>query len=177
MMEVIVPEEWKHLFVRNQDRPVVKVPDPILRQKAKPVDRVTERHRLLIENMSTIMKRANGVGIAAPQVGVGERVIIIAPGGRAIPLINPVILHSEGEQIGEEGCLSIPGLYADVKRAQKVEVEALDKKGNPVTYEMEGFAARVVQHEIDHLDGVMFIDRAEPATFHWRDPDESRSED
>ena len=175
-MDVIVPPEWEHLFVRNGDRPVVKIPDPILRSRAKAVDRVTERHRLLTENMASIMKKASGVGIAAPQVGVSERVIVISPSGKSIALINPVITKSEGEQIGEEGCLSIPGLYGDVPRAQFVEVEALDKRGNAVTYEMEGFAARVVQHEIDHLDGVMFVDKADPATLHWRDPEESDAE-
>lgn len=175
-MDVIVPPEWEHLFVRDSHQSIVKIPDPILRTKSKPVNRVTDRHRLLVDNMTNIMKKASGVGIAAPQVGVNERVIIISPGNKAIALINPVITRSEGEQVGEEGCLSIPGLYGDVTRAMTVEVEALDKRGNTVTYEMDGFAARVVQHEIDHLDGVMFVDKADPATLHWRDPEASDAE-
>lgn len=175
-MDVIVPPEWEHLFVRSLDRPVVKIPDPILRTPCKTVDRVTDRHRLLAENMTSIMKKSSGVGIAAPQIGVSERLVVIAPGGKSLALINPVITKREGEQVGEEGCLSIPGLYGDVSRSAVVEVEALDRKGNPVTYEMDGFAARVVQHEIDHLDGVLFVDKADPTTLHWRNPETNDAE-
>jgi peptide deformylase len=85
-------------------------------------------------------------------------------------LINPEVVHAEGEMIGEEGCLSIPGLYGDVKRARKVEIKAFDRKGREVEYEMEGMSARVIQHEIDHLDGILFIDKVDPASLHWMHP-------
>lgn len=173
-MEVVVPESFAHLYETNPDRPVVKVPEPVLRQVAKSVEKVTPRHRLLAENMVRIMKKSHGVGLAAPQVGVSERIIVVAPEGKAIVLFNPVITAQSGKEIGEEGCLSIPGLYGDVERFSEIEVEGLDIKGRPVAYAMDGFAARVVQHEVDHLDGVLFIDKVDPATLHWMEPAHER---
>lgn len=173
-MEVVVPESFAHLYETNPDRPVVKVPEPVLRQVAKSVEKVTPRHRLLAENMVRIMKKSYGVGLAAPQVGVSERIIVVAPEGKAIVLFNPVITAQSGKEIGEEGCLSIPGLYGDVERFSEIEVEGLDIKGRPVAYAMDGFAARVVQHEVDHLDGVLFIDKVDPATLHWMEPAHER---
>lgn len=170
-MDVVVPEEYKPLYVRDAERPVYKVPDPVLRQTAKPVTKVAKRHQHLINDMVRIMKAANGQGLAAPQIGVLERIVIIAPGGsKAIPLINPEIVEATGEQIGQEGCLSIPGLYGDVKRAKRVVVRAYDRNGRGVEYEMEGLPARVIQHEVDHLDGILFIDKVDPATLFWQDP-------
>lgn len=170
-MEIVVPEEFKYLYVQTKERPVVKVPHPVLRQVATDVAEVGPKISKLVDDMLKIMKQANGVGLAAPQVGVGKRVIVIAPEGmRPLPLINPVIVEQSGEMIGQEGCLSIPGLYGDVTRSAAVVVEAYDRKGKPVTYEMEGMAARVVQHEIDHLDGVLFIDKVDVATLHWSHP-------
>ncbi|MBS1709150.1 MAG: peptide deformylase [Armatimonadetes bacterium] len=169
-MDVVVPPEFQRLFVTDADRPIVKVPAPVLRQVAAPVAKITDKHRLMADNMVRIMKEANGVGLAAPQVSILERLIVISPGGKPMVLFNPVITQMEGEQIGEEGCLSIPGLYGDVKRANLVEVEAYDRKGKPVVYEMEGFAARIVQHEVDHLDGVLFIDKVDVSTLYWKDP-------
>jgi len=169
-MDVVVPPEYQRLFVTDADHPIVKVPAPVLRQVAAPIAKLTDRHRLLGDNMVRIMKEANGVGLAGPQVNVLERVIVISPTGKPMILFNPVITKMEGEQIGEEGCLSIPGLYGDVKRAEYIEVEALDRKGKEVAYEMEGFAARVVQHEVDHLEGKLFIDTVDLATLYWKDP-------
>ncbi len=169
-MDIVVPAEFQYLFVQNDERPVVKIPDPVLRRKADEVLRITKRHRLLAENMVRIMKSARGVGIAAPQVGVSERIIVIAPESKPIVLVNPSITTQTGSMIGEEGCLSIPGLYGDVERYEQVEVEAYDIKGRPVRYEMDDYAARIVQHEIDHLDGVLFIDKVDPKTLHWLDP-------
>lgn len=175
-MEIVVPDEYKYLYVQNKERPVVKVPAPILRQKAEPVTKIARKHALLVDDMMRIMKKSHGVGLAAPQVGVGSRIFVMAPDGmRPVGLINPVIVKAEGEQIGQEGCLSIPGLYGDVKRAQYVEVEAEDAKGRVFLYELEGMQARVAQHEIDHLDGVLFIDKVDMATLHWSHPD--REED
>jgi peptide deformylase len=148
------------------------VPDPVLRKTAAPIDRITKKTGYLIDDLTRIMKNANGVGLAAPQLGILQRVIVIAPiGHNPLGLINPVIVKSEGEQIGQEGCLSIPGLYGDVMRAEYVEVDAFDRKGNEITLELEGMPARIVLHEIDHLDGILFIDKVDVATLHWMSPD------
>ena len=171
-MQILVPDEFKHLYVQNEDRPVVKVPAEVLRSVAKPVDRISKKTQFLIDDMVRIMKMANGIGLAAPQVGVSSRVVIIAPdGNRPIPLINPEIISEQGEVIGQEGCLSIPGLYGDVRRSAQVVVRALDRKGKAIELELEGLASRIIQHEVDHLNGVLFTDKVDPATLHWRDPD------
>lgn len=170
-MEVVVPDEFKYLYVQNSERPVVKIPAPVLYQKAQEVEKITKRTQALIDDMIRIMKKANGIGLAGPQVGQLQRIIVMAPTGRPMVLINPVIVKAEGEQIGQEGCLSIPGLYGDVKRAAKVVVHAQDRRGRTYEYEMEGLAARVVQHEIDHLDGILFISKVDVATLHWSHPD------
>jgi peptide deformylase len=171
-MEIVVPDEFKYLYVQNKERPVVKIPAPVLRAKAEPVVKFTRKHQLLADDMIRIMKQAYGVGLAAPQVGILSRVFVMAPEDmKPVALFNPVVTKAEGEQIGQEGCLSIPGLYGDVKRALYVEVEAFDRKGRTFTYELEGLPARVAQHEIDHLDGILFVDKVDPATLHWSHPD------
>jgi peptide deformylase len=169
-MEIVVPDAYRHLWVCDRENPILKVPDPGLRTKAAPVASVTNRHRVLIENMVRIMRQADGVGLAAPQIGVHERIVVVAPDSRPLALLNPVIEEQEGACTAEEGCLSLPGLYGMVERAERIVVRALDRKGAAVTYEMEGIAARVAQHEVDHLDGVLFIDKADPATLHWMMP-------
>ena len=171
-MEVVVPDEFKYLYEKSTERPVVKIPDPVLRKVAGEVTKLTKGTSLLIDDMLRIMRKAHGVGLAAPQVGVLQRIVVVAPAGmKPTALINPVVVKAEGEQIGQEGCLSIPGLYGDVKRAAYIEVEATDRKGRTYAYELEGMPARVVQHEIDHLDGVLFIDKVDLATLHWSHPD------
>lgn len=170
-MDVVVPDEFKHLYETSDERPVVKIPEPVLRSVAKEVPKVNKRVRVIADNMVSIMKKARGVGIAAPQIGVSERIIVIAPERKPIVLINPVVVSSSGTQVREEGCLSIPGLYGDVERAAEVEIEAYDVKGRAVGFTMEGYAATVVQHEIDHLDGILFIDKVDPKTLHWQDPE------
>lgn len=172
-MQIVVPDEFRHLYVQDESRPVVKIPADVLRTRAAEVDRITKKTIFLMDDMMRIMRQANGVGIAAPQVGLSSRVIVVAPEDvRPMALINPVIVKQEGEQVSEEGCLSIPGLYGMVKRAQYVEVEALDRRGREITLELEGRPAVIVQHEIDHLDGVLFIDKVQVETLHWMDPDE-----
>lgn len=172
-MQVVVPEEFKHLYVTDAERPIVKIPAPVLRQTSLEIPKITKKTLLLIDDMMRIMRRANGIGLAAPQLGLLQRLIVIAPEGvKPTALINPRIVKMEGEQIGQEGCLSIPGLYGDVKRAEYVEVEATDRKGRELTFELEGMPARVVQHEIDHLDGVLFIDKVLKETLHWIDPNQ-----
>lgn len=171
-MEIVVPAEYQHLYVRNHERPVFKVPDPVLRAKAVDITKITKKTHLLIDDMMRIMRKANGIGLAAPQIGVLQKLIVVSPEGmRPTPLLNPKIVKMEGEQIGQEGCLSIPGLYGDVKRAAYVEVEGIDRKGRPVTWDLEGLPARVVQHEVDHLNGILFTDLVIVETLHWMDPD------
>lgn len=169
-MQIVIPDEFQYLYAVNTERPVLKIPAEVLRQKAKSIERVTKKHQIIADNMVKIMKQAHGVGLAGPQIGVSERLIVIAPTGKPLVLLNPIIKESEGEVIGEEGCLSIPGLYGDVLRAEKVLVSAYDRKGRECEFEMEGMSARVVQHEIDHLDGILFIDKVDPKTLHWLHP-------
>jgi peptide deformylase len=136
--------------------------DPVLRQRAQPVERVTETHDRLIEDMIETMRVAPGVGLAAPQIGVLERIFVWEVEDEHGAFINPEITwRSDSQGSGEEGCLSIPGLYYPVVRAEAVEVRGLDASGQAITMKAEGFLARVCQHEIDHLDGVLFLDRLE----------------
>ena len=177
-MEIVVPPEFAYLYVEDDEHPVVKIPAPVLRQKAAPVGKVNKKTQALIDRMARVMRQANGIGLAAPQIGVLQRVILIAPEGmRPTAILNPVITKAEGEQIGQEGCLSIPGLYGDVTRAQYIEVEALDRRGREVVFELEGMPARVAQHEIDHLEGVLFTDKVDMATLHWMDPAQAWDDD
>jgi peptide deformylase len=134
--------------------------DPVLRQRARPVDRVTEVHRRLGRDMLETMRAAPGVGLAGPQVGVLDRIFVWEVDERYGVLLNPVIEERSDELVeGEEGCLSIPGLYFPVLRAAEVRVAGIGVDGEPVALDADGLLARVCQHEIDHLDGVLFIDR------------------
>ncbi|MCC7103400.1 MAG: peptide deformylase [Fimbriimonadaceae bacterium] len=171
-MDIVVPDEFKYLYVTNAERPVVKIPDPVLRKICQDVSSVSKKTEALISTMMNALKLANGIGLAAPQMGSLDRIIIVAPAGtKPLVLINPVITERHGEQIGQEGCLSIPGLYGDVLRSESVEVQAYDRKGKPMSYEMSGLPARVIQHEVDHLDGILFIDKVDMATLHWSHPE------
>jgi peptide deformylase len=140
--------------------------DPVLRQKAEPVAEVDDEIRRLIADMFETMYDADGVGLAAPQVGVSLRVIVVDPRDESVPpfaLVNPEIVErAEEVERGEEGCLSIPGLREIVERSARVVVEGLDRDGLPRRIEAEGLVARILQHEIDHLDGILFIDRLSP---------------
>jgi peptide deformylase len=141
---------------------IVKYPDPMLREKCAPVTEITPAIRKLITDMLETMYAAPGVGLAAPQVGVPVRICVIDvhSEGRRQPmvLVNPQIVYKEGKMLGEEGCLSFPGLPEDVKRYSKVRVEALNAKGFPVGIEGEDILSRCLQHEIDHLDGKVYMD-------------------
>ena len=144
-------------------RIIVKDPDSILREVSKPVPKVTANIQKLLNDMADTMYEANGVGLAAPQIGILKRVIVIDPHDgetELIKMINPEIVYADGEQLGPEGCLSIPGLSGDVIRKQKVTVKGWDFKGNEVTIEASDFLARIFQHEIDHLNGILFTDIA-----------------
>lgn len=140
--------------------PIVMAPAPVLRRKAKPVDRVTKRVQKLIRDMADTMYDAPGVGLAAPQVGISERIIVADAGDGLVCLVNPRILAKEGSEVDVEGCLSIPNIVGYVDRAAALEVEGLDERGRPVRFRAEGHLARVLQHEIDHLDGILFTDKA-----------------
>jgi len=132
---------------------------PVLRQVTKEVASVTDEHRRLIDDMFETMYAAHGIGLAAPQVGRSERIAVVDVDEQAFAIVNPVIVSDEDELAkGEEGCLSIPDVYGDVARPERVKVRALDRDGNPIEIDAEGLLARCLQHEIDHLDGRMFID-------------------
>lgn len=137
-----------------------KAGDPVLKQKAAPVEKITKKTKELIESMADTMYKADGVGLAAPQVGVSQRIIVIDVGEGLIGLVNPVITERDGLESASEGCLSIPGVFGDVERASHVVVEAHDRNGKPVRITGKGLLARALQHEIDHLDGVLFIERS-----------------
>ena len=170
-MEIVVPEAFRHLYERDAKRPIVKVPEPVLRGKSAPIERFSKKVGFLVDDMMRAMREANGIGLAAPQLGVLQRIVVISPEGfRPTALINPKIIKTEGTFTGEEGCLSIPGLYGDVTRPAFVQIEAMDRKGREHVFDLEGMPAKVVLHELDHLDGVLFTDKVDPATLHWHDP-------
>ncbi len=164
----------------RKDDPIVKYEGDgveILRQTAKPVLKMTEDLVELVDQMGRIMRAANGVGLAAPQLGILQRIFVYDSGDGFHALINPKIIGRKGEQVGVEGCLSLPGLQGDVARAEEVVVKALDQFGKPVRIRGSELTARVIQHELDHLDGVLFIDRADPASLHWVTADEAAEEE
>lgn len=137
--------------------------DPVLRQMAREVEAVTGVHRRLVDDMRATMRGASGVGLAAPQVGVLERIFVWEVEDASGALINPVITaHSEEVVADEEGCLSLPGVAYPVERRAGARIEGLDEMGRRVEIESKGLLARVFQHEIDHLDGILFIDRLPP---------------
>lgn len=143
---------------------IVKDPDPVLREHAKPVPKITPNIHKLLDDMADTMYEAQGVGLAAPQIGILKRVIVMDCGeeqGGLIELINPEIILKEGEQYGPEGCLSIPGLQGDVRRAQKCAAKGWDRNGNEIIVEGTDLLARCIQHEVDHLNGVLFTDVAD----------------
>lgn len=141
--------------------PILRYPDPRLHKKAAVVERVDESIRKLIADMAETMYEAPGIGLAATQVDVHKRVVVIDVSedkSKLLAFVNPEILERSGEQICEEGCLSVPGIYEKVNRSERVKVRALDAKGEPFILEAEGLLAVCVQHEIDHLDGRVFVE-------------------
>jgi peptide deformylase len=138
--------------------------DPVLRRRATPVDAVTPEIRRLVDDMTDTMYDEVGIGLAAPQVGVSVRLMVVGDeeGRGAQALVNPAITAQGGSVTAEEGCLSLPGIFAQVTRSEWVTLHAHDLDGQPVVITARGLRSRVFQHEIDHLDGVLFIDRLEP---------------
>lgn len=144
-----------------------KYPDDVLKKKAELITDIGGDLQKLIDDMIETMYNSNGIGLAAPQVGVSKRLIVVDTSPRQenqslIVLINPEIINSEGEILSEEGCLSLPGFITRLKRYEKVFVRGLNRKGKPVEIEATGLLARALQHEIDHLEGILLIDRISP---------------
>ena len=143
-------------------RNIVTIGDPVLREKSREVTLFDSKLGTLIDDMTETMFDAAGVGLAAPQVGILRRVCVISTDGdKVYELVNPRIIKSSGEQTGPEGCLSIPGRQGIVTRPKKLTVEAFDRFGKKVKYNVEGFTAVAFCHEMDHLDGVLYIDKTE----------------
>ena len=141
--------------------PIRRFPDPRLHTVAAPVAEVDDTIRRLIDDMAETMYEAPGIGLAATQVDVHRRVVVIDVSEERtelLALVNPVIVARSGEQVCEEGCLSVPGVYDKVSRAERVTVEALDRQGKPFSLDAEGLLAVCIQHEIDHLDGKVFVE-------------------
>jgi len=149
-------------------RRIIIYPDPVLLSQAQAVAKITRRVRCLARDMLETMYAAPGVGLAAPQVGVRQRVIVVDAGEGPITLVNPQIKAAEGVQIGLEGCLSLPDLVGEVRRSAWVAVSGLDLGGKPITVEGEGLLARAFQHEVDHLDGILFVVRVQDPACVWR---------
>lgn len=169
-MEVIVPEDLKHLYKCNEENPIVKIPDPILRQHSKPVAKITKKTLELIDKMFDVIEKFDASGLSAVQIGVLERIFVmnVGPNGK-VALINPEIIERSGEDFEYEGCMSIPMLYGKVKRPLKVKVKGLNPKGKLVTYTFSGIEARCTEHEIDHFNGILFVDKVDLSTLHWYD--------
>ena len=146
---------------------ILTYPDPELKKKSAPVTVINEKTRELVLDMAETMYDAPGVGLAAPQIGVHQRIVVIDVSAteeepELIVAINPVIIHAEGESYEEEGCLSVPKYAANVRRHERVVVKALNLEGEEITCKAEGLLAVAFQHEIDHLDGILFIDHISP---------------
>ena len=140
-------------------RQIVKIGEPVLRKKSKVVKEINDRIIELLDDMADTMYEADGVGLAAPQVGILKRIVVIDIGDGLLELINPEIIETEGEYLDNEGCLSVPGECGDVLRPYRVKVRAQNRFGETVEIEGEELLARAFCHEIDHLDGILYIDK------------------
>lgn len=140
-------------------RQIVKIGEPVLRKKSKVVKEINDKLIDLLDDMADTMYEADGVGLAAPQVGILKRVVVVDIGDGLIELINPEIIEAEGEYLDNEGCLSVPGESGDVLRPYRVKVRALNRFGETIEIEGEELLARAFCHEIDHLDGILYVDK------------------
>jgi peptide deformylase len=157
-------------------RDILVVEDARLRTKCPRVPRVDDSIRALVDDMVDTMRAAPGIGLAAPQIGVLLRVVVCEVDEHLHVLINPEIVRAEGEQVGDEGCLSIPGYVGEVKRAMKVVVKGKNRTGKDIRVRAEGLLARCIQHEVDHVDGILFTDRlTDPKTFRKVEPSEAQA--
>lgn len=139
---------------------VVVMPDAVLRARALPVVKINDGVKRLLDNMRDTLYAFDGIGLAAPQIGVSKRIVVVDLGDNLIEMINPEIIYMEGEQTAREGCLSLPDVVGLVKRAQKIKVRYTDREGEQHEMAAEDLLARACQHEIDHLDGIVFTDKA-----------------
>jgi len=158
-------------------RKIVEIGDAKLRKVCKPQEKFDQRLRILLDDMAQTMYKANGVGLAAPQIGILRRVVVIDVGDGLIELINPVITETEGSQSGPEGCLSVPGRSGIVTRPNKLHVKAQDAQGNEIEFDAEEFFARAVCHELDHLDGVLYVDKMDEEIFDDDEDEEDEDEE
>ncbi len=158
-------------------RKIVEVGSEKLRKVCKPVEKFDNRLQILLDDMADTMYKANGVGLAGPQVGILRRVAVIDVGDGLFKLVNPVIVETAGEQSGPEGCLSVPGRSGIVTRPNEVTVQYQDENGEPVTLHTSEFFARAVCHELDHLDGVLYIDKMDEEIFDDDDEDDEEYEE
>lgn len=145
-------------FLNEESLRIRVFPDPVLKMQTVSVDKFDTELADFVEKMRIAMEAHDGVGLAAPQVGVSKKIALVARDDALYVLINPRLLEQSGEQDGEEGCLSFPGVYANVKRPERVKIVAQDLTGQERTYEVDGFLARAFLHEMDHLDGKLFIE-------------------
>ncbi|MFH1753828.1 MAG: peptide deformylase [Candidatus Omnitrophota bacterium] len=141
---------------------IAKFPEPVLAKKSKSIELVTGDERDLLDKMLETMYLNQGIGLAAPQVGISKRAIVVDVGEGPISLINPIVVEKKGQEISKEGCLSLPEVTVEVKRAEWVKYRGLDREGKLIENEAGGLLARAIQHEIDHLDGRLIIDYANP---------------
>lgn len=163
-----IPDEFKYLYDHNKS--VIKYPAELLRTKSESVGIVNKHVKSTIKKMRDIMMGSRGAGISAVQIGVLERIIFV----RSRVLINPeIIFASEDQAVDIEGCLSIPGLWGDVSRSTAITVKARNNNGEDIIVKLKGDEAIIAQHEIDHLNGILFIDRAIPSTLKWEHPIEN----
>jgi peptide deformylase len=161
------------MAVRN----IFVLPDPVLRQKAKKVTKIDKSVQRLIDDMIETMRAAAGIGLAAPQVGVPLKVAVIEiPGDEVIVLVNPEIVKREGERVIGEACLSIPGYQGEIKRSVLVKVKAQDRLGRKIRLKAEELLAQALEHEIDHLNGVLYVDRLDGPDKLWKSVPESGQE-
>lgn len=150
-------------------RPICVLPDPVLRQKSRKVANIDGSVQKLIDDMIETMRAASGVGLAAPQVGAPLRIAVIEmPGDEVIILINPAIIKRQGERLVQESCLSVPGYQGEIKRSVWVKVKAQDRHGRNIRLKAEELLAQALEHEIDHLNGVLYVDRVEGADKLWK---------
>jgi peptide deformylase len=172
VVDVTVPPDVRAIW-EQLDGAVVKYPEAVLRHTARSVKSTGPETLDLVQRMTEAMIGSNGIGLAAPQVGVLDRIIVYRLPEENAPvyaIVNPRIVSRKGEQIGQEGCLSLPMLHGDVNRAYEIVVKGLNEHGRPIRRRATEMEARVIQHECDHLDGVLFIDRADPDTLAWHLP-------
>ncbi len=142
-------------------RKLVDSDHAVLREKADPIKKISDPIKQLLDDMVETMVHLNGLGLAAPQLGISRQLVVVKAGeGEFLKLVNPQIVDSSGEDVDVEGCLSLPGAFGEVKRADNIFVEALNPGGEHINFNASGMLARIIQHEVDHLQGVLFVDRA-----------------